>query len=309
MTLGGLALAVGILVDDATVTIENINWHLEQGKDVSTAILDGAAADRHAGLRLAAVHLHRVRADVLPAGRRRLPVRADGRGGGVRHDRLVRAVADPGADHGDVPAASRTSRATRESSCEATAQSAAARRSAQSAGRASSTASSSGSSEVREGYRGLLALALAHRRAVHHRLPGFVVLSRSAWLPFLGANFFPSVDSGEITLHVRAPVGTRIEDTAALFDHIEAGDPPDHPAGPSWTSIVDNIGLPVSGINRAYSNTGGIGPQDGDIYITPERRTIGRRPDYVQHAARAAAATLSRARPSPSCPPTSSARS
>ena len=65
MTLGGLALAVGILVDDATVTIENINWHLEQGKDVAAAILDGAAADRGAGLRLAAVHLHRLRADVL----------------------------------------------------------------------------------------------------------------------------------------------------------------------------------------------------------------------------------------------------
>ena len=68
MTLGGLALAVGILVDDATVTIENINWHLEQGKEVETAIIDGAAADRDAGLRLAAVHLHRVRADVLPDG-------------------------------------------------------------------------------------------------------------------------------------------------------------------------------------------------------------------------------------------------
>ena len=67
MTLGGLALAVGILVDDATVTIENINWHLEQGKDVKTAIMDGAPSDRDAGVRLAALHLHRLRADVLPA--------------------------------------------------------------------------------------------------------------------------------------------------------------------------------------------------------------------------------------------------
>ena len=72
MTLGGLALAVGILVDDATVTIENINWHLEQGKDVETAILDGAQPDRHAGVRLAALHLHRLRADVLARRRRRL---------------------------------------------------------------------------------------------------------------------------------------------------------------------------------------------------------------------------------------------
>ena len=66
MTLGGLALAVGILVDDATVTIENINYHLEQGKAVETVDHGRRAADRDAGLRLAALHLHRVRADVLP---------------------------------------------------------------------------------------------------------------------------------------------------------------------------------------------------------------------------------------------------
>ena len=66
MTLGGLALAVGILVDDATVTIENINWHLEQGKPVEPAILDGAQQIVDAGVRLDALHLHRLRADVLP---------------------------------------------------------------------------------------------------------------------------------------------------------------------------------------------------------------------------------------------------
>jgi multidrug efflux pump subunit AcrB len=85
--------------------------------------------------------------------------------------------------------------------------------------------------------------------------------------PMLGRNFFPAVDAGEITLHVRAPVGTRIEDTAALFDHIEAEIRRTIPADQVET-VVDNIGLPVSGINRAYSNTGGIGPQDGDIYIS-----------------------------------------
>src|SRR5208337_4582637 len=95
---------------------------------------------------------------------------------------------------------------------------------------------------------------------------GFVVLS-FALLPFLGENFFPSIDSGEMTLHVRAPVGTRIEDTAALFDHVEDAIRQTVPPR-ELASIVDNIGLPVSGINRAYSNTGGIGPQDGDIYIT-----------------------------------------
>ncbi len=105
MTLGGLALAVGILVDEATVTIENINWHLEQGKEVETAILDGAAADRDAGLRLAAVHLHRVRADVLPDRRAALPVRAAGRSGHVGDGLVVHSVAHAGADDGEIHAA------------------------------------------------------------------------------------------------------------------------------------------------------------------------------------------------------------
>jgi hypothetical protein len=92
MTLGGLALAVGILVDDATVTIENINWHLEQGKEVRRRDPRRRRADRDAGVRLAAVYLHCVRADVLPRRRRTLPVRADGRGRDLRDDRLVHPV-------------------------------------------------------------------------------------------------------------------------------------------------------------------------------------------------------------------------
>ncbi len=90
MTLGGLALAVGILVDDATVTIENINWHLEHGKDVRHRHPRRRGADRGARLRLAALHLHRVRADVRAQGRRRLPLRADGGSRGLRDDRLLR---------------------------------------------------------------------------------------------------------------------------------------------------------------------------------------------------------------------------
>jgi multidrug efflux pump subunit AcrB len=121
-------------------------------------------------------------------------------------------------------------------------------------------------SKIREGYRSLLASALATRWPFIAGFMAFVLLSFGLE-PLLGDNFFPSVDSGEMTLHVRAPVGTRLEDTAALFDHVEQAIrreiPPEQLKG-----IVDNIGLPVSGINRAYSNTGGIGPQDGDIYIT-----------------------------------------
>jgi multidrug efflux pump subunit AcrB len=119
---------------------------------------------------------------------------------------------------------------------------------------------------VRRYYLSILDLALARRRLF---VPGFllVVLVSFALVPMLGRDFFPAVDAGQINLHVRAPVGTRIEETAALFDGIEDRIrdvvPPDQ-----LVSIVDNIGLPVSGINRAYSNTGGVGPQDGDILVT-----------------------------------------
>ena len=104
MTLGGLALAVGILVDDATVTIENINWHLEQGKGVYDAIMDGARQITQPAFVSTAVHLRRLRADVRAAGRGGLSVRAHGDGGGVRHDRLLHPVAHPGADPGALSA-------------------------------------------------------------------------------------------------------------------------------------------------------------------------------------------------------------
>lgn len=105
MTLGGLALAVGILVDDATVAIENISRHIEAGEPIDDAILQGAQQIAGADLRVHAVDLHRVRADVFPDWRRALPVRADGRGGGVRDARLLRVLAHAGTDAGQVPAA------------------------------------------------------------------------------------------------------------------------------------------------------------------------------------------------------------
>ena len=107
MTLGGLALAVGILVDDATVAIENISQHLEQGKPLEQAILDGAQQIADPDLRLHAGDLHRVRADVPAHRRGALPVRAAGRGGCVRDARLLLILADAGADAGQIPAARR----------------------------------------------------------------------------------------------------------------------------------------------------------------------------------------------------------
>ncbi len=94
-----------------------------------------------------------------------------------------------------------------------------------------------------------------------------VVLASFSLVPFLGRNFFPSVDAGQIKMHVRAQVGTRVEETASLFDKVEnvirSQIPPDQ-----LDSIVDNIGLSVSPINLSFINTGTVGPQDGDILIT-----------------------------------------
>ena len=104
MTLGGLALAVGILVDDATVTIENIDRYLEKGLDLHEAILEGASQIAVPAFVSSALHLHRVRADVPAFGRRPLSLHSAGRIGGVCGDGVLRALADAGPNAGDVPA-------------------------------------------------------------------------------------------------------------------------------------------------------------------------------------------------------------
>lgn len=261
MTLGGLALAVGILVDDATVTIENINWHLEQGKGVTAAILDGAAQIvRPAFVSLLCICIAFVPMFFLPGvagflfapmaeavvfamiasfvlSRTLVPTMANA---------LLRAHhAEEEAEEHDATAGRPTTR---------------------NPFRRFQHGFERRFEAVRGWYVQLLDWALAVRgRFVPLFLAGAVL--SLLLIPALGRIFFPSVDAGQINLHVRAPVGTRIEETAALFDHIEdcirAAIPRDQ-----LVSIVDNIGLPVSGTNRAYSNTGDVGPQDGDILVT-----------------------------------------
>src|SRR6202012_1650522 len=106
----------------------------------------------------------------------------------------------------------------------------------------------------------LLAMALAHRRRF---VIGYLVLVAASFalVPFLGQDFFPSVDAGEMVLHVRPPVGTRIEDSAAEFGRIENTIRQTIPA-PEMKSIIDNMGMPTSSINTIYNNTGMIGYQD-----------------------------------------------
>jgi multidrug efflux pump subunit AcrB len=131
---------------------------------------------------------------------------------------------------------------------------------------------------VRRRYEGLLVLALTWRART---LIGFfaIVLLSFGLVPFLGQNFFPAVESDQIKLHVRAQTGTRIEDVSALCGRIEDAIrarmiPPAH-----LDTIVDNIGMPVSGINLAYGNSGTIGVGDADILISLKGATAG---DYVQ---------------------------
>jgi len=248
MTLGGLALAVGILVDDATVTIENINWHLEQGKEVEAAILDGArqivvpalvsllcicivlvpmffleGISRFLFVPLAlAVVLAMVCSFIL--SRTLVPTLAK---------YLLRAHV------GHVPA--RHPLARFQQGFEA------------------------GFERVRSGYLGLLRHALAQRGRV---LIGFVavVLLSGGLLPFIGSNFFPAVDSGQILMHARIPVGSRIEETATRFAEIEKLIRQKIPASEIET-LVDNLGLPPSNINLTYNSTGVSGAHDGDFQI------------------------------------------
>ena len=259
MTLGGLALAVGILVDDATVTIENINWHLEQGKEVETSIYDGAQQIvTPAFVSLLCICIVFVPMFFLEGVARflfvpmALSVMFAMIWSFVLSRTLVPTMAKyllkphaPHTDlHGNETAAGRSGNAF-------------VRFQRRFEGRFE---------RFREGYRDLLVLALLHRRGFVLGFMG-VVLASFLLLPFLGRNFFPSVDAGQILMHARAQVGTRVEETANRFAEIQKAIREIIPADELGT-LVDNVGMPVSGINMAYNNTGTIGTQDGDIQIS-----------------------------------------
>jgi multidrug efflux pump subunit AcrB len=292
MTLGGLALAVGILVDDGTVTIENINYHLEQGKDVRQAILDGAQQIVIPALvtllclcivfvpmfQLGGVagYLFRPLAEAVVfaligsfiLSRTLVPTMAyylmRGHEEDESHDDdssspaptsspkpLTRIRQAVGARFARVRAACRPLFGLALTALKPL--------------KRMQRVFDDRFARLRARYRSLLELALASPRLFIAGFLGCVILSFGLW-PFLGENFFPAVDSGQILMHVRAQAGTRIEETARLFDLVEQiirqTIRPDQ-----LDNIVDNIGLPFSGINMAYQNTGTIGPEDGDALI------------------------------------------
>ena len=254
MTLGGLALAVGILVDDATVTIENINWHLEQGKDIESAIMDGA------------------RQIVIPAtvsllciGIVFVPMFQLGGVAGY----LFRPMAEA------VIFALIASYVLSRTLVNTMARLLLANQSRHAADEAAPTRNplvlfqrgfEHQFERVRAAYRDILSIALAKRWVF---IGGFllVVAASFALTPFLGQNFFPPVEGDQIKLHVRAQTGTRIEETARLCDRVEEAVRATIPPA-ALANIVDNIGLPISGINAAYGNSGTIGANDADILIS-----------------------------------------
>ena len=252
MTLGGLALAVGILVDDATVTIENINWHLEQGKEVETAILDGAQQIvTPAFVSLLCICIVFVPMFFLDGVARFLfvPMAEAVMFAMVCSFVLSRTLLPTMANYilkkHDIHAHEKPST------------------------RNPLVLFQRGFEARFEGFRAvyhdLLGLALKNRTVF---ICGFMAFVLGSFLltPFLGRNFFPIVDSGQILMHVRGPIGTRVEESASHFAAIQKAIRTVIPSNQIAT-MADNVGMPVSGINMTYNNTGTIGPQDGDIQI------------------------------------------
>jgi multidrug efflux pump subunit AcrB len=260
MTLGGLALAVGILVDDATVTIENINWHLEQGKKIEPAILDGAqqivvpatvsllciciAFVPMFGLSGVAGYLFRPLAEAVILALAASYVLSRTFVPTLANYLLRNQAAHRGQDDAEgAPAKpSRNPLVRFQRGFERRFE------------------------NIRGSYLGLLQLCLHNRLKI---IAGFLVVSLLSFglAPSLGQDFFPTVDGGQIKLHVRAPTGTRIEETTSLTDRIATAIQGVIPAN-ELDGMVSNIGLTVSGINMAYNNSGTIGLGDADILIS-----------------------------------------
>ncbi|MBI1760836.1 MAG: efflux RND transporter permease subunit [Acidobacteria bacterium] len=274
MTLGGLALAVGILVDDATVEIENIHRNLGQGKALKQAILDGAqqiavpafvstlaicivfvpvvflsGAAKSMFTPLAMAVVFAMLASYL-LSRTLIPTM-------VMY--LLRDEAKLYHGEGEFVDESHGL-----------------------IGRVHN-----GFNEVferlRERYQGALEWALAHRRIV---VFGFLAFCLGSFilLPFIGEDFFPAVDAGQFRLHVRTPAGTRLEETERIFGQVEDAIRRLVPRE-ELELVLDNIGLPSIGINLAYSDSATVSLSDGEILVALKEKHQPTR-DYVKRLRR-----------------------
>src|ERR1700740_921552 len=257
MTLGGLALAVGILVDDATVTIENIDRPLAEGKPTLDAIRDGAAQIALPALvSTLCICIVFVPIFFLSGVAKYLfaPLAEAVIFAMIASYILSRTLVPTLAmywmkEHGTAahgPPQKRVAVFAWFSSFHA--------------------GFNKGFERFREGYRDLLALGLRNAGKLVIVVLGFAAAS-SILFPFLGQNFFPSVDTGQFDMHVRTRAGTRIEETASTVDQIEQMIRKVIPAK-QVNIIVDNMGIPYSGINTSYNNTGTMSPADADILVS-----------------------------------------
>jgi multidrug efflux pump subunit AcrB len=270
MTLGGLALAVGILVDDATVTIENINWNLERGKEVETAILDGAEqiaipafvstlsicivfvpmffltgvahylfvplAEAVIFAMLASYFLSRTLVPTLAKYWLQKHVVTSEESQHLPESRNIFVRIQQNFEYYfDV---------------------------------------------MRTHYHGALKRVLSNNKIFTLGFLLFLFISIVILYPWIGTDFFPRVDAGQIKLHMRASPGTRVEETAKIASIVNKIIRRHIPASEIDT-IVDNIGLPTSGINLSYSNSGAIGPEDADILVSlkPDHHSLD---DYIR---------------------------
>src|SRR3954467_6159284 len=266
MTLGGLALAVGILVDDATVTIENVERHMSLGEKLEDAILKGAGeialpafvstlcicivfvpmfllsgVARYLFVPLAEAVMFAVAASYI-LSRTLVPTLIMWfERNHHRIDNGQDRPADEGPDRSEHMALWMRPFVTVRHLFER------------------------GFERLRTGYHDLLGKILTRRVAF---AVVFLGLCAGSWVlvPFLGQDFFPAVDAGSFELHVRAGAGTRVEETAKLVDQVEVVIRQRIPAK-ELQGIIDNIGLPNSGINLSYNNTGTAGPADADILV------------------------------------------
>jgi len=254
MTLGGLALAVGILVDDATVEIENINRNLEEGKEVEQAILDGAAQIAiPAFVSTLSICIVFVPMFFMGGVAKYLfvPLAEAVIFAMLASYFLSRTVVPTMAKfllHEHDPESEKQKHRSRNPLVRA------------------QLAFEYRFEQLRTFYFRVLQLAIAHSTVFLILFFVFSLGSFALLYPWLGQDFFPSVDAGSFKLHLRAPTGTRIEETAALCDEVDNAIRQEIPKS-ELVSIIDNIGIPYSGLNLSYTSTGVVSSADADVTV------------------------------------------
>jgi CzcA family heavy metal efflux pump len=255
MTLGGLALAVGILVDDATVEIENINRNIELGKETEQAILDGAAQIAiPAFVSTLSICIVFVPMFFLSGVARYLFVP-------LAEAVVFAMLASYFLSRTIVPTMAKFLLKPHSHEAEE------AKKTSRNPFIVFQRIFERNFELLRSTYHGFLNLCVANRGIFLLCFFGFCLLSIGVLYPWLGQDFFPSVDSGQFKLHVRASTGLRIEETARLCDQIDQTIRELIPRS-ELVTIIDNVGIPYSGLNLSYSNSAPVGTADADILVS-----------------------------------------